>query len=74
MVCAQVLGNDVAVSTGGAQGHYELNVFKPMMAKNLIESASLIGDACFSFNEHCAIGIEPNHKNIEKFVFHLMST
>ena len=68
MVCAQVLGNDVAVTTGGAQGHYELNVFKPMMAKNIIESASLIGDACFSFNEHCAEGIEPNYKNIEKLL------
>ena len=68
MVCAQVLGNDVAVTTGGAQGHYELNVFKPMMAKNLIESASLIGDACFSFNEHCAEGIEPNYQNIEELL------
>lgn len=68
MVCAQVLGNDVAVTTGGAQGHYELNVFKPMMAKNLIESASLIGDACFSFNEHCAEGIEPNYQNIDKLL------
>ena len=68
MVCAQILGNDVAVTIGGAQGHYELNVFKPMMAKNLIESASLIGDACFSFNEHCAEGIEPNYQNIEKLL------
>ena len=68
MVCAQVLGNDVAVSVGGAQGHYELNVFKPMMANNLIESAKLIGDACASFNEHCAEGIEPNKKNIKKLL------
>ncbi|MBM77706.1 MAG: fumarate hydratase, class II [Crocinitomicaceae bacterium] len=68
MVCAQVLGNDVAVSVGGTQGHYELNVFKPMMAHNLIESAKLIGDACASFNEHCASGIEPNMKNIEKLL------
>ena len=66
MVCAQVMGNDVALSIGGTQGHYELNVFKPMMAKNLIESAKLIGDACVSFNNHCAIGIEPNYKNIER--------
>ena len=65
MVCAQVMGNDVAVTIGGTQGHYELNVFKPMMAKNLIESATLIGDACVSFNEHCAKGIEPNYKNID---------
>lgn len=68
MVCAQVMGNDVALSIGGTQGHYELNVFKPMMAKNLIESAKLIGDACLSFNDHCAIGIEPNYKNIERLL------
>ena len=68
MVCAQVMGNDVAVTIGGTQGHYELNVFKPMMAKNLIESATLIGDACVSFNEHCAKGIEPNYKNIDKLL------
>ena len=68
MVCAQVMGNDVALSIGGTQGHFELNVFKPMMAKNLIESAKLIGDACVSFNDHCAIGIEPNHKNIERLL------
>ena len=68
MVCAQVMGNDVALSIGGTQGHYELNVFKPMIAKNLIESAKLIGDACVSFNDHCAIGIEPNHKNIERLL------
>ena len=65
MVCAQVMGNDVAITIGGSQGHYELNVFKPMMAKNLIESATLIGDACHSFNDHCASGIEPNYKNID---------
>ena len=68
MVCAQVMGNDVAITIGGTQGHYELNVFKPMMAKNLIESATLIGDACVSFNEHCAKGIEPNYKNIDKLL------
>src|SRR5690606_42152501 len=58
MVCAQVMGNDVAVTVGGTQGHYELNVFKPMMAANLLQSAQLIGDACVSFDEHCAQGIE----------------
>ena len=68
MVCAQVMGNDVALSVGGTQGHYELNVFKPMIARNLIESAQLIGDACVSFNNHCAIGIEPNYKNIDKLL------
>ena len=68
MVCAQVMGNDVALSIGGTQGHFELNVFKPMMAKNLIESAKLIGDACVSFNDHCAVGIEPNYKNIERLL------
>lgn len=68
MVCAQVMGNDVAVTVGGAQGHYELNVFKPMMANNLLQSARLIGDACVSFNDNCAIGIEPNRKNIKEHV------
>ncbi|GGF76827.1 fumarate hydratase class II [Wenyingzhuangia marina] len=68
MVAAQVMGNDVAIGVGGLQGHYELNVFKPVMAKNLIESARLIGDACVSFEEHCAIGIEPNYPVIEKLL------
>ena len=68
MVCAQVMGNDVALSVGGTQGHYELNVFKPMIARNLIESAQLIGDACVSFNNHCATGIEPNFKNIDRLL------
>lgn len=68
MVCAQVMGNDVAISVGGMQGHYELNVFKPMMAANFLESARLIGDACKSFDEHCAQGIEPNHKRIKELV------
>ena len=62
MVCAQVMGNDVAIAVGGAQGHYELNVFKPMMARNILESAQLIGDACASFSAHCVEGIEPNHE------------
>mgnify|MGYP001985912157 CR=1 FL=1 len=65
MVCAQVIGNDMAIAVGGMQGHYELNVFKPLIAKNLLESARLIGDACNSFNNNCAIGIEPNHTNLE---------
>ena len=64
MVCAQVMGNDVAITIGGAQGHYELNVFKPMMANNLIQSAKLLGDACSSFNNNCAKGIEPNKSKI----------
>ncbi|HSH43092.1 MAG TPA: class II fumarate hydratase [Arenicellales bacterium] len=66
MVCAQVLGNDVALSTGGMNGHFELNVFKPMMAANLLSSARLIGDACVSFNDRCAVGIEPNEANLQK--------
>ncbi|MCH2197424.1 MAG: class II fumarate hydratase [Flavobacteriales bacterium] len=68
MVCVQVMGNDVAVSVGRTQGHYELNVFKPMMAANLLQSAQLIGDACVSFNDHCAAGIEPNTKRIKELV------
>jgi fumarate hydratase class II len=68
MVCAQVIGNDVAVSVGGLQGHYELNVFKPVMAANVLQSAQLIGDACMSFEEHCAIGIEPNYDVITKLL------
>lgn len=66
MVCAQVMGNDVAITIGGTQGHYELNVFKPMMAANFLLSARLIGDACVSFNDNCAVGIEPNQKNIDQ--------
>ena len=66
MVCAQVLGNDVAVSAGGMTGHFELNVFKPMMIANLLTSARLIGDACVSFNDRCAVGIEPNEANLKK--------
>ena len=68
MVCAQVIGNDVAIAVGGTQGHYELNVFKPMMAANVLQSARLIGDACVSFAENCAEGIEPNYKRIEELV------
>jgi fumarate hydratase class II len=66
MVCAQVIGNDVAVSIGGASGHFELNVFKPVIASNVLQSARLIGDACVSFNEKCAAGIQPNHEVIKK--------
>ncbi len=66
MVCAQVMGNDTAVSVGGMQGHYQLNVFKPVMAANLLESAALLADACISFDEHCASGIEPNMPAIER--------
>lgn len=66
MVCAQVMGNDVAITMGAATGHFELNVFKPMIAFNLLMSARLIGDACQSFNEHCAIGIEPNLPRIKQ--------
>lgn len=68
MVCAQVMGNDVAITIGGTQGHYELNVFKPVMAANFLQSARLIGDACVSFDEHCAQGIEPNHARIKELV------
>tara|TARA_R110000751_G_scaffold38042_6_gene91627 strand:+ start:1536 stop:2930 length:1395 start_codon:yes stop_codon:yes gene_type:complete len=65
MVCAQVIGNDMAIAVGGMQGQYELNVFKPVMAANFLQSAQLIGDACISFEEHCAAGIEPNHVRIK---------
>ena len=68
MVCAQIMGNDVAMTIGGTQGHYELNVFKPMMAANLLQSAQLMGDACLSFNVHCAKGIEPNQTRINELV------
>ncbi len=68
MVCAQVMGNDVAITIGGTQGHYELNVFKPLMAANFLQSARLLGDACVSFDEHCAQGIEPNYTRIKELV------
>lgn len=68
MVCAQVMGNDVAITIGGMQGQYELNVFKPLIAANFIQSARLLGDACRSFDEHCAQGIEPNEKRINELV------
>jgi fumarate hydratase class II len=66
MVCAQIIGNDVAVSIGGATGHFELNVFKPVIAANVLQSARLLGDACVSFNDKCAEGIEPNEAIIRQ--------
>ncbi len=66
MVAAQVLGNDVAINIGGANGHFELNVFKPVMIYNFLHSARLIGDVCVSFNDKCAVGIRPLYENIEK--------
>ena len=68
MVCAQVIGNDVSVTIGGMQGHYELNVYKPLMAANVLESATLISDSVNSFNSNCVRGIEPNTKRIEELV------
>ncbi|MFN3404511.1 MAG: class II fumarate hydratase [Cytophagaceae bacterium] len=66
MACAQVIGNDAAITVGGMQGHFELNVFKPVMIFNLLMSARLIGDACDSFDKNCAVGIQPNEVNIKK--------
>jgi fumarate hydratase class II len=68
MAAAQILGNDVAINIGGSNGHFELNVFKPMMIYNFLHSARLIGDVCVSFNDKCAVGIEPLHENIKKHV------
>ena len=68
MVAAQVMGNDVTISIAGSNGHYELNVFKPVMAANVLQSAQLIGEACMSFDEHCAVGIEPNYDVITKLL------
>ncbi len=65
MVCTQVVGNDMAIATGGMQGHFELNVFKPVMISNFLQSARLIGDACVSFNDNLAVGIEPNLERIK---------
>lgn len=66
MVCAQVIGNDMAITIGGSNGHFELNVFKPLIISNFIQSARLLGDACQSFNDRCAVGIEPNHPRIKE--------
>ncbi|MFN8455715.1 MAG: class II fumarate hydratase [Anaerolineae bacterium] len=68
MVCAQVMGNDVAVNIGGMSGNFELNVFKPVMIFNLLNSIRLLGDTCESFNEHCALGIEPNMAAIDGYL------
>jgi fumarate hydratase class II len=68
MVCAQVIGNDVSISIGGMQGQFELNVFKPVMAVNFLQSAQLLGDACASFEENCVRGIEPNYKRIKELL------
>jgi len=68
MVCCQVVGNDVAVTCGGMNGHFELNVYKPVIIFNVLTSARLIGDACESFNEHCAVGIEPNYVRIQNML------
>lgn len=68
MIAAQVIGNDVAISVGGSNGHFELNVFKPMMIYNFLHSARLIGEGCVSFNDKCAVGIEPIRSNIKKHV------
>jgi len=66
MIAAQVMGNDVAINVGGATGHFELNVFKPVIIYNFLHSARLIGDGCLSFNDKCAVGIEPIESNIKK--------
>ncbi|MEL0299802.1 MAG: lyase family protein, partial [Flavobacteriaceae bacterium] len=65
MVCAQVMGNDVTMTVAGTQGHFELNVFKPVMATNLLQSAQLLGDACVSFTENCVVGIQANQEKID---------
>jgi fumarate hydratase class II len=66
MVCAQVIGNDAAITVGGMQGHFQLNVFKPVMIYNLLQAARLLGDACVSFNDNCAVGMEANEPIIKK--------
>ena len=68
MVCCQVFGNDVAINIGGASGNFELNVFKPLIIRNFLQSARLLADGCASFNEHCAVGIEPNRERIEQLM------
>lgn len=66
MLCAQIFGNDVAVNFGGASGNFELNVFKPLLAHNFLQSARLIADGCDSFRKNCAVGIEPNRQRIQE--------
>ena len=68
MACAQVLGNDVAINVGGSSGNFELNVFRPMVAHNFLQSVRLLADGMRSFNDHCAIGIEPNRERIDELV------
>lgn len=68
MLCAQVMGNDVAINIGGASGNFELNVFRPMIIDNFLQSVRLLADGMRSFNEHCAIGIEPNRERIDKLL------
>ena len=67
MVAAQVIGNDAAINVGGASGNFELNVFKPVIIYNFLQSVRLLGDACTMFNEHCAVGIEPNHEKLKYY-------
>lgn len=68
MVCAQVMGNHVAVSIGGSNGHFELNVFKPLIIRNVLHSVALLGDACESFNLNCVAGIEANRETIKRIL------
>ena len=68
MVCAQVFGNQVAVTVGGASGHFELNVYKPLIIRNVLHSINLLSDACDSFNKNCVVGIEANRERIDKLL------
>ena len=68
MVCAQVMGNNVTVTIGGSNGHFELNAFKPLIIKNVLQSIALLGDACESFNTNCVVGIEANTENISRIM------
>ena len=68
MLCAQVFGNDVAINFGGASGNFELNVFRPLIAQNFLQSLRLLADGVTSFNDHCAAGIEPNRERIAELV------
>ena len=68
MVCVQIMGNDTTISYAGASGHFQLNVFKPVMAMNLLESARLLGDACVSFAQNCVLGIQPNHSRLKELL------
>ena len=68
MLCCQVFGNDVAINVGGASGNFELNVFRPMIAHNFLQSVRLLADGMRSFNDHCAVGIEPNRERIGELV------